>query len=405
MINDQYNNTRVLKCSNLLLFISLVISYLLYDNVCVLIKYMEDFERIQINPYTLIIYGIFSFILLYYAFTRIKSSMSIYLCKMSICYMLLLILFSFFNAKSIPDSFLYVLEACVWILMLITGIYIGLRNNLSASDLIAKYILFVSLPIVSVCILRYYIYGGLASDAFFNIIVLFPFVLMLNKGILKNVLILFFVFMLLISLKRSLFLALLFSLLTYYHVVNRNVKLYYLFLFLLFLSGIFLFMILPFNIDDSRMFGRFINLVEDGGSGRDVIYLNLWNTFMNGSLTQKIMGNGIRSTLDSVGYFAHNDFLQLLVDFGLIGGILYLMLIRAIVRDLKYFGKNHNDYLYHYGVLCATFALLLFLSLFNCIIYHVYYLLVMMLAIGLNFGMIIRFKRRHLYEYPRYGGL
>jgi O-antigen ligase len=89
---------------------------------------------------------------------------------------------------------------------------------------------------------------------------------------------------------------------------------------------------------------RFANMDSDGGSGRDVIFQTLlavwWNEteFMN-----FVFGNGFAGTIKFVDTFAHNDLLEVMVNYGLLGLIVYLGLWVVIIRVI---GKlNFNSHL------------------------------------------------------------
>ena len=272
-----------------------------------------------------------------------------------------------------------------------TGYYIGYRNTLFAGNVIAKWMLSFSLPFICLYLIyRYYFHGIISGDAFFNLIVLLPFVLMLNNKLIKRILIIFFICMIIISLKRSILLALVFSLVTYYIVTKKHHVTYKIIISLYVVLLIIVFQLFLSNVESIPILNRFMSLGDDGGSGRDIIYFNLWTTFLSGSFSQQFLGNGINSTLDAIGFYAHIDFLQLILDFGIVGGCLYLLIVRAAILDLRLLAKYKYRYLNCYGTLCATFSLIFFLSLFNCMIYHAYYLLVMMFCVGLNMGMINR---------------
>ena len=391
-IDRRKERTGKLRKGGLLSILSLIIAYLLFDNTRTLIAYAENFEQITIGGGAMIVYGGLVLISLWYVLKQIKQKKNVTLIKVGMCYACYLFVATFLNSNML-NSYVKVFESITWLLMLLVGYYIGFRNNLSSGDVIAKRVLLFCLPVVSVYILLFYYFQGIiAGDAFFNVIVLFPFVLMLNSGKLKNVLVLFFILMIMLSLKRSIFLSLFASLVSYYLMEG---KLKQKFVFVLCFCALMMFFLFVENVP---MLERFISIVDDGGSGRNTIYLELWQIFSAGTIFQMLLGNGIRSTVDAIGFFAHNDFLQLLIDFGLIGGCFYIILIASIIHDIKKVRIGKEFYLNNYKVLCATFVLLLLLSLFNCIVYHVYYLLVVMFAIGLNMGMIMREKRRMIIE-------
>jgi O-antigen ligase len=82
-----------------------------------------------------------------------------------------------------------------------------------------------------------------------------------------------------------------------------------------------------------------MELLSDGGfSGRDIIYTNLFNVwFNNDNLLNIIFGFGFASSLklSGTGNFAHNDWLELLSNFGIIGVITYLLLFYSAIKVMR----------------------------------------------------------------------
>ena len=76
---------------------------------------------------------------------------------------------------------------------------------------------------------------------------------------------------------------------------------------------------------DEFLIGRFIDMQEGNSSGRNYLYANAWNLWVNSNdLIHYIFGYGFQGTLHNMGKMAHNDWLEILVDYGLLGGIFYL---------------------------------------------------------------------------------
>lgn len=64
--------------------------------------------------------------------------------------------------------------------------------------------------------------------------------------------------------------------------------------------------------------------LEGDSSGRDSIYSILWYAFLeNGSLFHCLFGLGVDATISIAGNFVHNDWLELLINNGLLGIVLY----------------------------------------------------------------------------------
>lgn len=81
---------------------------------------------------------------------------------------------------------------------------------------------------------------------------------------------------------------------------------------------------------------RFEQVEDDGGSGRDVIYADVINRYEQGSIIQKVFGHGFDSVRRDSTFFvpvsAHNDFLEVLYDFGIIGFVIYVMIHLSLIK-------------------------------------------------------------------------
>ncbi len=63
-------------------------------------------------------------------------------------------------------------------------------------------------------------------------------------------------------------------------------------------------------------------------SNRNIIYSNIWNTWLHGNFFHFLFGYGFAASLkiSGTGNFAHNDWLEILSNFGLLGGIIFAAL-------------------------------------------------------------------------------
>ena len=70
-------------------------------------------------------------------------------------------------------------------------------------------------------------------------------------------------------------------------------------------------------------------------SQRDVIYLSLWSIWVESDLMHQLFGYGINAPFNLIGIQAHNDWLEFLLDMGLIGVLLYLSLFISLVLSFR----------------------------------------------------------------------
>lgn len=84
---------------------------------------------------------------------------------------------------------------------------------------------------------------------------------------------------------------------------------------------------------------RYDQTISGDSSLRDEIYSMAFYKFLNQNLFQQLFGNGMSSTLSILGGYAHQDWLELLINNGLLGVILYLFIF---INLLSYYRKVHK---------------------------------------------------------------
>lgn len=82
---------------------------------------------------------------------------------------------------------------------------------------------------------------------------------------------------------------------------------------------------------------RLSNISEDGGSGRNLIWADVIQSFKSASITEKVFGHGYQNVyyeLKPLGFdrLAHNSYIEYLYDYGYIGTILLIILLIGIIR-------------------------------------------------------------------------
>lgn len=83
---------------------------------------------------------------------------------------------------------------------------------------------------------------------------------------------------------------------------------------------------------------RMHSILEGNSSGRDILYTKIFDTWYNSpNILNYIFGYGFAATIKLSGKnYAHNDWLELLSNFGLVGFFLYLGLFYAALKHLRY---------------------------------------------------------------------
>lgn len=89
------------------------------------------------------------------------------------------------------------------------------------------------------------------------------------------------------------------------------------------------------QMDESPYFQKRIeNTLDGNSSGRDQIYSTMLNYYWNEtSPSQFVFGSGANATLKVSRHYAHNDWLEILVNQGFLGGIIYIFFWLCWMRD------------------------------------------------------------------------
>lgn len=85
--------------------------------------------------------------------------------------------------------------------------------------------------------------------------------------------------------------------------------------------------------ENEYLLGRMLSIKEGDSSGRDVIYANAWNLWYHSdNMINLLFGYGFQGMLYHTTRMAHNDWLEILVDYGLIGCLFYLSIFICFAK-------------------------------------------------------------------------
>ena len=125
----------------------------------------------------------------------------------------------------------------------------------------------------------------------------------------------------------------------------------------------FLFVARSFHLE---ILERFLSLSQDGGSGRNEIWASILLHYFDGTTTQRLFGRGFQAVtelkLTGRAILAHNDYLEILYDYGIVGLMLLLMWLVQLAYLYRRAWKAKLTILpsYTYTLCCV-----LFLSVFS----------------------------------------
>ena len=203
-------------------------------------------------------------------------------------------------------------------------------------------------------------YGNYSSSVLnmsYNILVFVPVLLLIRNKSIRFATVAVSLVYVLISLKRGAIIAAIIMLATYFMTDNNNneiensnrnekpaKRLVYM--------GMFILAALIINhLADGALFGRFTVEELTFGSTRNVIYRTALQEIRTRSIDRLLFGTGSGSTTLFIGSGAHNELLELTISYGIIGMVLYLVLLLSGIRNasrLKTLGistKNASIYL------------------------------------------------------------
>ena len=190
-----------------------------------------------------------------------------------------------------------------------------------------------------------------AINSIYYILLLLPFALLNKKTSLRISGILLILVMTLISNKRTATIIFVSAMVIYiFSYLFSKQKKTHMKIFMI-LSAILSYFVIMYIFNalsstfDLNILKRFESLQEDGGSGRDDIYIAVISEIKTFSLFEWIFGRGFNSVSVTGGFgtSAHNDFLEVLYDCGIVGLVFYLSFVfRIILKTREIKNREHR---------------------------------------------------------------
>lgn len=138
---------------------------------------------------------------------------------------------------------------------------------------------------------------------------------------------------------------------------------------------------------------RFQTMAEGDTNGRVEIYSILWDEFSyNSNIFQMLFGHGAEGTIQIAQMHAHNDWLELLTDCGIIGVIVYLIYFISFYKECK----RYKDILPEKNIIFSSMLILFVTSFFSMSFMDMY--LGISCALGYGMAMCKRKKILQLHE-------
>lgn len=118
-----------------------------------------------------------------------------------------------------------------------------------------------------------------------------------------------------------------------------------------------------FYLNNDLLQKRLKGISTEGGSGRDIIYANIFDSwYKSDSFINLLFGFGFASSLQLSGVqvYAHNDWLELLSNFGLLGIIVYIILFFAAFQIVLNKKNRKEERILMMSIITMWFAITLF---------------------------------------------
>lgn len=317
--------------------------------------------------------------------TKLSKIVILYL-----CYILFNTFYNFVLAgRGTYDTFIALHESIWWPMCFLLA-YQYFKNNQidqANSKLTIRFFVFIlCCNIVILCLQEFYLYSALermTSNNVYYVVTLLPFAFLCKKRSLKYILMAIITLLSVVTLKRTaMIVCALTWLIDLLSVSNTKNKSKYLFAFFISLGIIVYGYQKITDVVGESALERFQGMAEDGGSGRLDIYKNVLDAYTKLPLDSKILGcghNAVRrnnviayslSGYDD-SFSAHNDFLEILYDFGILGLIIYCVFIFRLIKVI-YRQRYINSDLFYSGL--ASLGVLFTMSLFShLVLYSTYY--------------------------------
>ena len=271
-------------------------------------------------------------------------------------------LFSFFRVNLKSDTYVTTLFLIIFILASIFYLFIVQARNVDLE-------------------------GRLASvNHIYYILLLLPWVFVMKKKFISNIFLIIIILLTVYSAKRGAMLAVFFTsavyiYLSYFKSGNKGFNPFGIIVgvILVFVS------VYVFNLMNESSGGylvqRFENIESDKGSGRLDIYSEVLNKFDRSTWELKLIGHGHNKVKESNSFFlsAHNDFIEVLYDYGVVGLILLILITKELAfRVLKLY-RMKSPIFVHY---MAAFIVFLFMTMISHIILYPTYIIFLMSYLG-----------------------
>ena len=227
------------------------------------------------------------------------------------------------------------------------------------------------------------------NNAVYIVLLTLPLVMLNRNRVVSIILSIIILVALISSAKRTGTIATFLGIISYLFLALKNVDKHPIYNITIFLSvGLFAFYLYGSFID-SLLFERLSTMEETEGSTRYEVMQTSISLIADSNFYQYILGHGWNQVFEDskLKLSAHNDFIEVFYDFGIIGFMFFVAICVQIVKICRMllFRKN-----YYSGSIVCFIVVFLFLTMFSHIIIYTHLCIIMFAYLGIFSGIINR---------------
>lgn len=255
--------------------------------------------------------------------------------------------------------------ACLWILSYLF-FYIEARQNAKLVNLWAWFFFIVYI----VATIYYFFYASNilnrtpVLNVAYCVIALLPWIYVQASSKIRTLALFMALVPVLFSMKRGAYIALPCMLLADIFIRSVTGKNLFkrLFAFIAIALILFVSVSIADKYSDGFVSNRFAYEQLADGSGRHGMYALAWKDISNRNISQLFIGTGAGSSIDLVGTGIHNEWLEFLFTYGIIGLILYAFLIWSMLRKAYLLFKHKSPLAPAAWMMCVLYLILSLVS-------------------------------------------
>ena len=138
---------------------------------------------------------------------------------------------------------------------------------------------------------------------------------------------------------------------------------------------------------DGYIIERISVALETGGNGRLDIWSRVVDQYIGSNVIELLVGHGYNAVYRTIGLSAHNEFLEMLYDYGIIGLVIYMAVLLKFIAILYQLRQKKN---FIYPVALYAFTILIVISIFSHIQLYTYV------------GIPVYFFMGHIFSFSRH---